>query len=638
MNSTSEHARRETADNMGMLAHVSHEMRNILNGLLGYLDLINGDLSQNENERHLDKARQSGHYLQYLINQTLDFAKLAAGEYRTQPQDIAVPEWLSDTLDVFRANAQQKRLRLQYTLDDTVPDCINIDVKALNHIIRNLLSNALKFTSRGSVSLHISVAENASIPMLIFRVKDTGIGIDPADQGRIFQPFQQAQHTQQGGTGLGLSLCSGFAEALGGTLSVESVVGEGSSFILTVPFIPNKTDTGMAADFVMQTQTAMIVLADTTQSTTLARLLRWLGANVVACSSAPEALFHLRQQTINSNGPAITLLIADAQLPGMSGDRLFNEVAHSGIKPLPFCLLLDPTEEHRASCVADAIVHSPVTLSDLLSLPLMKAKPPKHAPETTNARILLVEDTPLNQELFLGQMQLLGQPLVVITSSGQEALDRLTHETFDIIFMDIMMPGMDGVQTTEHIRRQYSAEALPIVAITANLVGSDISKYLTAGFNDVLAKPYAIHQLQAVLSRFLSWPESPSTKLEPVHEQNAQTQDDTLSWHAALTRVGGDEELLIAILHPFLAELPSKLEKMEQALVENDAALMQRQAHSLKGLLRTFGADAAAKVSEQLEHAAKYQNQVDMMHAFKALAEPLAEAQKALYARVTPSS
>lgn len=638
MTNTTDHMHPETNDSMGMLSHVSHEMRNILNGLLGYLDLINGDLSQNENERHLDKARQSGQYLQYLINQTLDFAKLAAGEYRTNPQDLALPEWLSDTMDVFRATARQKHLRLHYTIADTVPDRVKIDEIALNHIIRNLLSNALKFTPQGSVGLHISVIENCSAPQLVFRVKDTGVGIAPADHARIFEPFQQSQHTQYGGTGLGLSLCSGFASALNGTLDVESGLDEGSSFTLTVPFTEAYSDTGTATDFLMHTQTAMIVIADATQRTTLTRLLHWLGAHVVACSSAPEALFHLRQHAMSNNSSAITLLIADAQLPGMSGDRLFSELAQSRMTPLPFCLLLDPMEEHRASCVADAVVHSPITLSDLLSLQLLKPERLKNVTNAATARILLVEDTPLNQELFLGQMQLLGHQMVAIASSGQEALERLNQETFDIIFMDIMMPGMDGIQTTEHIRRRYNDKELPIVAITANLVGSDISKYLTAGFNDVLAKPYAIHQLQAMLSRFLTVPVSLSTKLASVTEPNDQRHNDVLSWNAALRRVGGDEELLLAILKPFLAELPGKLETMEHALIENNAALLQIQAHSLKGLLRTFGADKAAQISEQIEHAAKHQNNVDMNDAFKALAEPLAIAQKALHARVAESS
>ena len=499
------------------LANMSHEIRTPLNAIIGMGQLLEDTPLTAEQREFSSTIRVAGTTLLALINDILDFSKIEAGGLQLERAPVDLQELLGEAVELVAQSASKKGLELTSHVADDVPPAIFGDVTRLRQILVNLLSNAVKFTAAGEVALRATRAVSPTGAIQIeFSVRDTGIGIPAEAQAKLFQSFSQVDASTTrvfGGTGLGLAISRRLAEQMGGRMWVESTYGKGSTFFVTVSAeeAPPQTPAS-SGDDVLRGQSVAIVDDNATNLRILASECSRLGLIPTTYSSGPAFLAALHTTTL----PALVIL--DMEMPEMNGLDVARRIRAHHSDDVALVVMSSsgmPSREDVDTLKLSAVLTKPTRTLRLrhaltaaltrqpapLPVPALPSSKPATSDKPFALRVLLAEDNPVNQRVATLMLSGLGCT-VTTADNGALALEALaTSRDYDVIFMDMQMPEMDGLEATRQIVARWKQDRPPIVALTANALEGDRKACLDAGMDDYMAKPFQRTTLIALLER-----------------------------------------------------------------------------------------------------------------------------------------
>ena len=507
------------------LATMSHEIRTPMNGVIGMSSLLAETTLTDQQRSYAETIATCGETLLNVINDILDFSKIESGGMELEEEDFNLHESIEHILDIFGMRAAQKGLELLYQVDRDVPMYIRGDDLRLRQILTNLVGNAMKFTEEGEIFIRVrnAGAYSDNSMQLEFEVKDTGIGIPPEKQERLFKAFSQVDTSttrKYGGTGLGLAISDKLVKLMGGEIRVDSRAGNGSTFYFTilthagVGVVPNYTTNGLS---VHAGKRILIVDDNQTNRTILKSQLEYWKLVPFPVVSGMEALAMLKENEYD-------LVLTDMQMPHMDGLQLSRTIREKH-PDIPIILLSSVGDEYKKAHIKlfSSIMTKPIK-QQLMYRNILSALQ-NHSTQTTRGdlslqprlpsdlshqhplKILVAEDNVINQQVILHILEKLGyQPKVV--SNGREAVYVMLEDTHDIIFMDLQMPEMDGLEATRLIRQTAKAQPV-IIALTANTMEGDEQECLSAGMNDYIGKPIKLEEL---VDKLRKWGKELSSK------------------------------------------------------------------------------------------------------------------------------
>jgi len=568
-------------------------------------------------------VRRSGEDLLIIINDILDFSKIEAGKLELDPRPFPLSTLLEDLAERYAPVAQGKGLELLCSTP-LPPLSVKGDSARIAQVLTNLLSNAIKFTEKGEVLLSVeNMAESEDEVTLHFGVRDTGIGITQEQKSKLFNAFTQADSSmtrKYGGTGLGLVISQRLVGLMGGEIIIDSGVGKGSyfHFIVKLPKVNDLRNFQLVEGF---SRLRVLVVDD--NHTNLEILQNWLanwGVVPVVTSSAPQALELLLSHQ-QSNTP-FNLLLTDWMMPEMDGNQLIDAIRKdTAFNDLSIVVLSSAgilPEQHKLST---AYLLKPVRQSELHNtlLAVVTGVELKARQNLTGlqrevivngvgfpklrGRVLLAEDNPVNQEVAIAMLQRIGLQYKV-AANGQQALDLLLENTFDVILMDCQMPVMDGFEATARIRQNELASGsakCPIIALTANAIVGDREMCLSKGMDDYLSKPFSMEQLHEILSHWLDKWEVANEITQSLVSAPALEIDKKVI--EQLKRLG--DGLLPRVLQLFYETTPALLITLQDAITTNNSELLYKTAHSIKNSAANLGITELTEKCRDLESLAQ---------------------------------
>ena len=653
------------------LATMSHEVRTPLNGIIPMLDLLQSSNLALDQREMLNIALQSARQLLRIVDDILDYSKLEANRLHLESVNINLRELLDSVVRLLERQAQAKGLRLTLHIDPNVRLSLRGDPLRLRQVISNLVSNALKFTERGSIALNVSrLGETKTHHQLRFEVRDTGVGISPEAASKLFSAFSQADASTTrlyGGTGLGLAICKRIVDLMGGRIGVESQIGRGSLFWFEVPLLKAASEIeGRRTE--LHGARALVLVSDTAIRQRLTLAFAHWGVDASFVATTQDALTQLRTITSIARLRSYDLLVVDlnsirgtqvalqrslATMEGIDGLRYafiesseptpadLREMRNSIVVPrtLPDSELRQQISRLLAGETISGAGRESEAAVTLAPGPL--PAPPagervRAVPVQLKGRLLLVEDNPINLTVAQRLISLTGLHCDT-AENGEQALQKLSLGHYDIVLMDCQMPLMDGYTATRIWRRREAdtyLPHLPIIAMTANAMAGDRQKCLDAGMDDYLAKPVSRQLLEETLARWLAYsgrhaaaavaqrqsiPVSAAS--ESAHPAAALPHAETAPPDAyappdtAPLDLEVVEDLRAAmgdqfkmLVALFLEDAPGQLARLEAAAVLDDKAQLAAAAHALKSSSANLGAMQVSAISKRIEHGARDQS------------------------------
>ncbi len=612
------------------LANMSHEIRTPMNGVLGFLELLQEEPLTEQQRAYVEMALSSGETLLQLINDILDFSKIEAGRLEMAVTDLDPQALVEEVVDFFGSQAQGKGIELASQIDAGVPSALRGDPVRLRQVLVNLFGNAVKFTEKGSVTVHVSLQEEDERSVLLrFEVRDTGIGIPPEALPRIFHAFSQGDGSTTrrfGGTGLGLTIARQLVEMMGGRIDVHSVSGKGSIFWFTAR-LERKVSFSAESPRPLSLQglRVLVVAPDTPGRAMLHRQIQGWGV-LNGTTEDPNLAMDMLLGAAGSGKP-YRAAILDTALSGMGWMDLARliraQTAIAGIDLIVLNSGLTPAEESLGLGIR-AYLKKPVRQSRLYNVlaslqnrttPFVEAKAASSEVQTSRGRylsyrVLLVEDNPVNQAVSKAMLEYFGCR-VDVAANGQEALKVLAGRPYDLILMDCQMPVMDGYEATRIIRqREAASQGTPIVALTAHAMEGDREACLEAGMDDYLSKPYKAEELNALLGKWLTAPPrggqtegpEPAPRPDSVSPTEAPPPIDRAVIEAITSLTPqGSGAILRSVITLYLDGSMKLLDGIRGAIEGKDAAALNRTAHSLKSSSANLGAKVLAAICGELE-------------------------------------
>jgi signal transduction histidine kinase/CheY-like chemotaxis protein len=644
-----EEAEAATVAKSQFLANMSHEIRTPMNAIIGMTHLARRHAEDPRTQEYLSKVDLATNNLLQIINDILDVSKIEAGKLTMESVPFCLDDVLSNLATVVSVKAHEKGLELIYDVEQGLPEALVGDPLRLNQVLVNLCGNSVKFTAEGEIVVRIRcLRRDARSARLEFTVKDTGIGMNPEQLGRLFHAFTQADASttrKYGGTGLGLTICRKLVQMMGGNLEVSSEEGRGSVFTFAADFAnPSEPAPVERATVPFAGLRALVVDDNGTVRAILAEQLRAFGFRSAEAGSGEEALALIARA--RAAGDPFRLALMDGRMPGMDGSEVCRRIRQAPDPAGPAIVVMTTaleSEEISASSRAiglDAFLVKPFSQSTLLDTvmnifgrggkPVSAAVPRADASEIVaairGARILLVEDNEMNQEVALG---LLGGAGFVVTlaADGREAVAKMRAE-FHAVLMDVQMPVMDGYEATRRIRERREFDGIPIIAMTANAMEQDRQLALQAGMTDHVTKPIdppqffgklALHITPDPAKPFDAVPadtsaEAPSSPSAPAGLPPALPGVDL---EEGLRRLGGNLSAYRRLLAQFAGS--RLVDDLSSALAAGDRPAAVRAAHSLKSVSGSLGARDLSRAAADAEAALKAGTEIgDVLDALAA--------------------